>query len=111
MSLRVQVKKVKFDKKDMYLVCDMKSSDVFHSITGQSILKAIGSMKNNNIDERNLFYLIASCLRESPHGEPVGKELCKEYNPLAVVAELGEELTNVLIGSLPKAKGKKHQAR
>lgn len=106
MSLRVKVEKVNFDNEDMYMVCDMKAASEFKDLTGTSILSGINSMKDGNVDEITLFYLIASCLRKEPHGEPIGKEL-EVYNPIAVVAELGEKLTKVLVGAMPKGKNKK----
>ncbi|HBI6974301.1 hypothetical protein QTH11_03585 [Clostridium perfringens] len=106
MSLRVKVEKVKFDNKDMYMVCDMKAINEFKELTGKSILSGINQMKDGNIDEITLFFLIASCLRKDPNGEPIGKEL-EVYNPIAVVAELGEKLTKVLVGAMPKGNNKK----
>lgn len=106
MSLRVKVEKVRFDNQDMYMVCDMKATNEFKELTGKSILSGINGMKDGNVDEITLFYLIASCLRREPNGEPIGREL-EGYNPIAVVAELGEKLTKVLVGAMPKGGNKK----
>ena len=113
MSLRVQVKKVKFEDKDMYMIFDMKSIDKFKSITNKSILKSIDDMINGNIDEMTLYYMICSCLRDEIGGEPVG-DLGEDFNPIAIVSEYGKQLATVLIGSMPKNNGnygKKKRAR
>ena len=106
MSLRVKVEKVNFDNKEMYMVCDMKATNEFKELTGKSILQGISDMQGGKIDEGTIFYLIASCLRETPTGEPIGKDL-EVYNPIAVIQELGSILGTVLTGAMPKGDKKK----
>lgn len=106
MSLRVKAEKVNFDGKEMYMVCDMKAISEFKELTGKSILQGIAEMQGNKIDEETLFYLIASCLRENPTGEPIGKDL-EIYNPIGVIQELGATLGKVLAGAMPKNDKKK----
>ena len=102
MSLLVKVKKVNLEGEEMYCVVDMKTIETYKAITGESFLKGIQRIAE--MDEVVLLALLASSLRYEVHDDPVGKEFLNKFNPIALLAEMMETITELVEDALPKVK-------
>lgn len=100
MSLLLKVKKVKLDDIELYCVIDMKTIATFKQLTGESFLKAI--QRIGDMDDMVMINLLASSLRETPDGDPVGLDYLSKYNPLALITELMEDVAELIQDSMPK---------
>lgn len=100
MSLLIKVKKVTIENEELYCVVDMKTISTYKSLTGESFLKAVQKMAD--MDDEVMLMLLASSLRKTPDGDPVGLEYINKFNPIAFLFELMDTLTEVIEESLPK---------
>lgn len=100
MSLLVKAKPITIEDEKLYCVIDIKSIATYKDLTGESFLKAVQRVAD--LDDIVLINLLASCLRRTPDGEPVGMEYVARFNPLALITDTMDDIVELLESSLPK---------
>lgn len=102
MSMKVQVKKVNYLDRSLYMTYDMKAIQAYKDRTGKSFLNSITKFSKDELDELELINMIVSCLREQPYGEPLELDYFKDINPIALISMYSETMANLLIAGMPK---------
>ena len=102
MSLLVKAKKIKLEDAEMYCKLDMKSIETYKNISGESFMKGI--QRISEMDEGVILNLIASTVRHTIDGDPVGKEFLEQFNPIALIMEMIDPLMELVEDAMPKSK-------
>lgn len=103
-NLIAKTKTVNIDGKDYLIKFDMKSVELFQTMTGKGLAKCVNQLLQ--FDDATILSFLASSLRPIDNqDEPVGEELYKDFDILTLLISCADAVALIVLESMPQANG------